>query len=322
MAAGHVSASSLDNLNFLVKCVDTNTIKSLKDKAHLIYEGNRIKWTQDLDSLKYFIENIVGLNGRWRSPGGKSKQFNSTNADLSITWYPGKQNSLSFQGKDGIVLKDFVVKMLEEPNIDSPNSSAKFSTQTADPVAEPCEKLCEIVADTKAAIEPELYVSSHHTCDCNPCGNDIKNVKLDIEDLQKQISSINNVIDSTNGIIESISEILLPGDGGGLTHDRRTESMVNELFKIIDEKNEVIMDRDNIIRELRTKLLEAESERDSLKQQKYSLDTQDTSQCNDTIENQRSLSSKTIPIDETTGERDSLKQQEYSLDTQDTSQCH
>jgi hypothetical protein len=103
MAAGHVSASSLDNLNFLVKCVDTNTIKSLKDKAHLIYEGNRIKWTQDLDSLKYFIENIVGLNGRWRSPGGKSKQFNSTNADLSITWYPGKQNSLSFQGKDGIV---------------------------------------------------------------------------------------------------------------------------------------------------------------------------------------------------------------------------
>ena len=303
MAAGHVSASSLDNLNFLVKCVDTNTIKSLKDKAHLIYEGNRIKWTQDLDSLKYFIENIVGLNGRWRSPGGKSKQFNSINADLSITWYPGNQNSLLFQGKDGIVLKDFVVKMLEEPNIDSPNSNAKFSTQTADPVAEPCEKLCEIVADTKAAIEPELYVSSHHTCDCNPCGNDIKNVKLDIEDFQKQISSINNVIDSTNGIIESISEILLPGDGGGLTHDRRTESMVNELFKIIDEKNKVIMDRDNIIRELRTKLSEAESERDSLKQQEYSLDTQDTFQCNDTIENQRSLSSKTIPIEETTGTR-------------------
>ena len=54
------------------------------------------------------------------------------------------------------MLKDFVVKMLEEPNIDSPNSNAKFSTQTADPVAEPCEKLCEIVADTKAAIEPEL----------------------------------------------------------------------------------------------------------------------------------------------------------------------
>ncbi|CAB4010642.1 Hypothetical predicted protein [Paramuricea clavata] len=63
------------------------------------------------------------------------------------------------------------------------------------------------------------------------------------------------------------------------------------------------MDRDNTIRELRTKLLEAESERDSLKQQKYSLDTQDTSQCNDTIENQRRLSSKTIPIDETTGTR-------------------
>jgi hypothetical protein len=61
MAASHVSASSLDNLNFLAKCVDTNTIKSLKDKAHLIYEGNRIKWTQDLDSLKYLSKISLAL---------------------------------------------------------------------------------------------------------------------------------------------------------------------------------------------------------------------------------------------------------------------
>ena len=52
-----------------------------------------------------------------------------------------------------------------------------------------------------------------------------------------------------------------------------------------------------------TPIDESTSERDSLKQQEYSLDTQDTFQCNDTIENRRSLSSKTIPIEETTGTR-------------------
>ncbi len=75
-------------------------------------------------------------------------QFNSTNTDLSMTWYPGKQNLLLFQGKDGIVLKDFLVKMLGEPNIDSPNSNARFSIQTTDLITEPSSKLCEVVVDT------------------------------------------------------------------------------------------------------------------------------------------------------------------------------
>ena len=170
MAAGHVLASSSNNLNFVAKCLDTNTIKSLNDTAHLIYEGNRVKWTQDFDSLKYFIENIAGLDGRWTLPGGKSKQFISANADLSMTWYPGKLNSLIFHGKDGILFKDFLVKTLEEPDIDSPILNAKFSTQTADSSVEPSLQLCEVVADTSATVEPELYIPSYHACDCNPYG--------------------------------------------------------------------------------------------------------------------------------------------------------
>ena len=104
MAAGRDSRSSSNNAMFSVKCLDTHTIKSLNDKAHLIYEGNRIKWTQDLNALKYFIKEIVGLDGSWRSPSGKVKQFKSTNADISMTWYPGKQNSLLFYGN---LLKDY-----------------------------------------------------------------------------------------------------------------------------------------------------------------------------------------------------------------------
>ena len=61
--------------------VDICLIKSLNDKAHLIYDGVRFKRTLDLCLLKNFIENVVGLEGFWKSPGGKSKQFISTNVN-------------------------------------------------------------------------------------------------------------------------------------------------------------------------------------------------------------------------------------------------
>ena len=76
---------------FGLKNADICLIKFLNDKAHLIYHGVRLKWTQDLCSLKNFIENVVGLKGLWKSPGGKSKQFTSTNFDLNIRWYLGKR---------------------------------------------------------------------------------------------------------------------------------------------------------------------------------------------------------------------------------------
>ncbi len=42
---------------------------------------------------------------KWSSPGGRLKKFTSSNADLCITWYSGKQNSLTFQGHDGCLVQ-------------------------------------------------------------------------------------------------------------------------------------------------------------------------------------------------------------------------
>ena len=45
--------------------------------------------------MKYSLE----MNGKWTSPGGHSRKFTCSNLDLTITWYPGKQNSLILHGK-------------------------------------------------------------------------------------------------------------------------------------------------------------------------------------------------------------------------------
>ena len=39
------------------------------------------------DCLKKFIECFVVGEGKWRSPGGSTKQFLSLDTDQTITWY-------------------------------------------------------------------------------------------------------------------------------------------------------------------------------------------------------------------------------------------
>ena len=104
---------SSSNLSFFgLKNTDICLIKSLNEEACLIYDGKHLKWTQDYCGLKNFVENIVCLEGLWKSPGGKSKQFVSTHYNLNMTWYPGKQNSLVFHGRDGESLKELLIGIL------------------------------------------------------------------------------------------------------------------------------------------------------------------------------------------------------------------
>ena len=36
-----------------------------------------------------------------------------------MTWYPGKQNSLQFHGKDGILFRDYLLEILNAPTTDN-----------------------------------------------------------------------------------------------------------------------------------------------------------------------------------------------------------
>ena len=71
----------------------------------MTYDGKRLKWMHDLDSLKKIIQDLVGLQGKWSFPGGGSKRFKCINAKVVVTWYYKKQNTL-FQGKFGNFLRD------------------------------------------------------------------------------------------------------------------------------------------------------------------------------------------------------------------------
>ena len=75
-----------------------------------------------LRKLQKFIQNI-GLQGKWSSPGGNSKKFTSTTHELALTWYYGKQKTLTFQGKDGDRLKASLINL----------SKSEFSSESTGP---------------------------------------------------------------------------------------------------------------------------------------------------------------------------------------------
>ena len=52
MAKCHGFFNSFNITDFRLKNVDKNAIKLLSNGSKFIYDGNRIKWTDDLDSLK------------------------------------------------------------------------------------------------------------------------------------------------------------------------------------------------------------------------------------------------------------------------------
>ena len=63
-------------------------------------------WSGDFANLKKITSETFGLLGNWSSPGGSAKKFIGSNAEISITWYPEKFNSLLFHGKNSPVVQD------------------------------------------------------------------------------------------------------------------------------------------------------------------------------------------------------------------------
>ena len=99
MAADHVCqrSSKLPNNSALQLNLDDDLKQIIV--TNIIYDGQRFKWISNWEKLKDFVKYSLELNGKWTSPGGYSGKFICSNLDLTITWYPGKQNSLILHGK-------------------------------------------------------------------------------------------------------------------------------------------------------------------------------------------------------------------------------
>ena len=127
MEGGQDSSGSVDEFAWET---DTELFQLALDGSDLQYIeliGERLIRTSDLESLKNFVESCLQQQGKWTSPGGNTKQFESCNNKLVITWYNKKQHTLVFQGQDGPVLKEKLVKLAQdklETKTDSPDRSA------------------------------------------------------------------------------------------------------------------------------------------------------------------------------------------------------
>ena len=108
MASGHEFS---DSINFSVIQFYKDLLPQDMALCNLRYEGERLKWSSDLEALKLFFKEKLGLRlkGKWTSPGGNSKKFKCTNFNVVATWYFKKQQTLLFQGNNSQILKESLI---------------------------------------------------------------------------------------------------------------------------------------------------------------------------------------------------------------------
>ena len=194
--------NSVQKLNF------KDDIKQI-DCTNLIYDGKRFKWTSSWERLKNFVEDTLELNGRWVSSGGNARKFMCSNLDLSVTWYPGKQNSLTLQGKLSIDLTNVLIACqkktgksvaeIDASPVNNLNDNGSVPTTSAannanNPSVVPVNKLLSgaMLGTDKCQSEFACLRSQCNLqCDCK-CGilvAKLEGIKLDMVIMQRNIES-------------------------------------------------------------------------------------------------------------------------------------
>ena len=161
-----------------------------EDLANVIYDGSRLKWCNDLTSLKTFVAEVLCQSAKWCSPGGYSKKFISSNAELTLTWHQGKQNTLLFQGKDGNLVRDKFVSLCRAQSCTSKPSHGQeqalpIDSGTSMPSKDAVSKSVQVCQDSLQNYS--INYLSNCRCSCGVLAADVEGVKLDITILQSRI---------------------------------------------------------------------------------------------------------------------------------------
>ena len=88
--------------------------------SQIAFEGTKIKWHGSFEELKLFAESYLGLKGKWTSPGGSTKLFNS---DEIMIKYSKQSSILSFEGEACEKIKEAIVKLVENRPEHAANST-------------------------------------------------------------------------------------------------------------------------------------------------------------------------------------------------------
>ena len=46
---------------------------STQDLLNFDYDGKKLKWRNNFEQLQIFVQDRLGINGKWSSPGGCAK---------------------------------------------------------------------------------------------------------------------------------------------------------------------------------------------------------------------------------------------------------
>ena len=249
------------------------------DLVDIIYEGTRLKWCNDLDSLKAFVAEVLDLNGKWCSPGGGSKRFTSSNAELTLTWYSGKQNTLLFQGKDGHLIRDGCVKFCQ-----TRDGVMKSSCKQVQALSKNSELQRDLIAQNILESEPTSIsrpanqvdaasqvcldiigdnsnYMSNCRCSCGVLAGDVEGVKLDITILSNRIDSIANANTEYSHKDKEIDRLR-----NELSIEKaRSEKLEPELSLFVKERSLEIEKLNQTIVSLENKIIEHDKSNASLK---------------------------------------------------------
>ena len=113
-------------------------------------------------------------------PGGYSKKISSSSPVISITWYPGKQNSLILHGKASVALTE-AARVIASQNNSPSKSSLLDVSKSSDGVS---MSYCAFSNSDKSSTQ-RFYCD----CQCSLLAADLEGIKLEIAVMQSDINA-------------------------------------------------------------------------------------------------------------------------------------
>ena len=256
-ADGRLVCSSGDHHDSLPKTESCSLNPEVCELESLHFNGDKLLWSNDLESLKNFVVNVLKLQGKWLTPGGNTKQCKNSNGNV-INWYNKKQQTLNFQGRDGPALRDKLVELVQKKpgtSVDLQGPEILVSTEQAmqpclSQEANSCHRNGGILIDYESPPNCTQEQPNPET------SADIEGLKLDLLILQKKVEENTRLLSIINTKYQhenaSFTELL--------DYKKRCETLLSSVSK-----------KDNAIKELEEKSLTFESRVLSLEQENDSL---------------------------------------------------
>jgi hypothetical protein len=120
----------------------------MNDLSGLTYDGETYRWLKTFEDLKCFINEVLNIKGRWKSPGGDVKVFRSDGeGEFVIKWHGPRLKKLIIQSDNA----EENLKSKLESLIDQGPSNINISHEATD-------LICPSVPDVCVSID-ELSVS-------------------------------------------------------------------------------------------------------------------------------------------------------------------